>query len=262
MWIVLAVLGQAATILATPLSDWQNDPVTGASCSATRRYDVQGSPVEISIKRAFSSANPAGIILKFERRGAVNNGTDRQGNQSVAINPEPTITFAPSGLMLDLLYRGTISSGYVADLPTARYVEFTRSTTVTVDSGDGSSFSLPLGSPESVARSLDACRSRRIADWGLDEKQVIALLAKTTQSWFADVRYPPAAKRSGVQGVAVMIVSAGSNGKVSCRVVQSAGAPDLDEASCAAVVKRGSFPPTKISTTRYTVVSLRWALDN
>jgi len=66
------------------------------------------------------------------------------------------------------------------------------------------------------------------------------------QSWVTTDDYPPAALREERQGVSSIAWTINEQGRVeNCRVVASSGSPDLDEAACRLVTRRGRYSPAK-----------------
>ncbi|HWI85130.1 MAG TPA: TonB family protein [Sphingomonas sp.] len=66
------------------------------------------------------------------------------------------------------------------------------------------------------------------------------------QSWVTTDDYPPAALREEREGRVVIAWTINEAGRVeNCRVTSSSGSPDLDEASCRLVTRRGRYSPAK-----------------
>jgi protein TonB len=64
--------------------------------------------------------------------------------------------------------------------------------------------------------------------------------------WFSSDDYPPSALRAEAQGTVSMSFGIGPDGKVTnCRVTQSSGSSDLDDASCRLMIRRGRFTPAQ-----------------
>ena len=65
-------------------------------------------------------------------------------------------------------------------------------------------------------------------------------------SWVTTDDYPPAALREGRQGVVAISWQINEQGRVeNCQVTQSSGSPDLDDAACKLVTRRGKYTPAK-----------------
>lgn len=64
--------------------------------------------------------------------------------------------------------------------------------------------------------------------------------------WVTTDDYPPAALREERQGVSKLTWQINEQGRVeNCQVVSSSGSPDLDEAACRLIVRRGKYTPAK-----------------
>ncbi|WP_414712331.1 energy transducer TonB [Sphingomonas sp.] len=66
------------------------------------------------------------------------------------------------------------------------------------------------------------------------------------QSWVTADDYPPGALREERQGVSAIAWTVNEQGRVeNCRITASSGSPDLDEAACRLVTRRGRYAPAK-----------------
>lgn len=66
------------------------------------------------------------------------------------------------------------------------------------------------------------------------------------QSWVTEDDYPPGALREERQGVSAIAWTVNELGRVeNCHVTSSSGSPDLDEAACRVVTRRGRYAPAK-----------------
>jgi protein TonB len=66
------------------------------------------------------------------------------------------------------------------------------------------------------------------------------------QSWVTTDDYPPGALREERQGRVRIAWTVNEQGRVeNCHVVESSGSPDLDDASCRLVTRRGRYTPAK-----------------
>ena len=84
-------------------------------------------------------------------------------------------------------------------------------------------------------------------------------------SWQSADDYPPRALREEREGVTGFSVTVGTDGRVSgCSVTSSSGSPDLDEAACKLVQRRGRFNPATDGegqpTTGTWRSSVRWTI--
>jgi protein TonB len=65
-------------------------------------------------------------------------------------------------------------------------------------------------------------------------------------SWVSSDDYPPAALREERQGRVTIAFTINEQGRIeNCRVTSSSGSPDLDEATCRLVTRRGRYAPAK-----------------
>ncbi|MDZ3831463.1 MAG: TonB family protein [Sphingopyxis sp.] len=72
----------------------------------------------------------------------------------------------------------------------------------------------------------------------------ISSVAYAQPKYQANETYPAAALAAGAQGTAAFEIVVGKNGQPkSCRITQSAGHPDLDNATCEIMMRRGKFHP-------------------
>jgi protein TonB len=83
--------------------------------------------------------------------------------------------------------------------------------------------------------------------------------------WITNDDYPPAAMREGRQGTTRISWTINTAGRVeNCQVTSSSGSPDLDQAACTLLARRGRYSPAKdqngqpISSTSSR--SIRWQI--
>lgn len=63
-------------------------------------------------------------------------------------------------------------------------------------------------------------------------------------NWVTDADYPARAMREGKEGVTAVAWDINEQGRVeNCRVTSSSGTPELDEAACRALTRRGRYSP-------------------
>lgn len=73
-----------------------------------------------------------------------------------------------------------------------------------------------------------------------------AFLGVSSSVYGQNVDYPRKALKEGKEGTTTFTVRISDTGQPSnCVIVQSSGSPDLDEATCKTIVKRGRFAPAK-----------------
>lgn len=71
-----------------------------------------------------------------------------------------------------------------------------------------------------------------------------AVARGTPGDWFSEDYYPPAAKKSGIEGRVSVMLTVGVDGKVAdCRVTSSSGNSDLDDTTCKLAKRFGRFKP-------------------
>ncbi len=64
--------------------------------------------------------------------------------------------------------------------------------------------------------------------------------------WVTDADYPPRAQREEREGTSGIAWEINAEGRVeNCRVTSSSGSPDLDEAACRAITRRGRYTPAR-----------------
>jgi protein TonB len=91
--------------------------------------------------------------------------------------------------------------------------------------------------------------------------------ARNWRQWITTDDYPTAALRNDVQGLVVISVTIGTDGKVrSCLVTQSSGSKLLDDATCRLYTARARFAPARDAdgnpTTAQRTDRYRWQIPN
>jgi TonB family protein len=143
-----------------------------------------------------------------------------------------------------------------------QYDTLRKAKTARIDVGNGKSAEIALGAFDGVAPLLDKCRLRILREWGIDPARLVAL-PDGAGSWFKDDDYPAPARRRGARGRVAAAIEAGEDGVLkSCRVVVTSGVTELDDATCAIVLARGSLPPAKGKESRIAIIHINWTLQD
>lgn len=86
--------------------------------------------------------------------------------------------------------------------------------------------------------------------------------------WFSPDFYPPAAKRAGAQGRVSVLLTVGTDGRVSsCRVTSSSGNDDLDSTTCRLAQRSGRYKPAQDEngnpiSSEVRIPGVRWELKD
>lgn len=106
--------------------------------------------------------------------------------------------------------------------------------------------------PEGIDRALnilDQCRVSLAEYWKLDTASLARLktlpVARTPrQAWLTSFDYPDQAKTKQHSGTSIIIWNVNVDGVPSdCRILKSAGYPELDDAACKGILARARFDP-------------------
>lgn len=100
--------------------------------------------------------------------------------------------------------------------------------------------------PGAAVRTLRDCFDRTLGEWGVDvaRRATLQSLPVAINIPFYDGDYPDAALRDNAQGVAVIRLTVGADGRVSdCAAVRSSGNRELDYRSCQNFRAMGRFRP-------------------
>jgi protein TonB len=86
-------------------------------------------------------------------------------------------------------------------------------------------------------------------------------------SWVGPEDYPPAAQREERQGKVSIAFTINEQGRIeNCRVTASSNSPDLDEATCRLVTRRGRYAPAMDAsgnpTRQNAALTFRWQLPS
>lgn len=119
---------------------------------------------------------------------------------------------------------------------------------------------------DKLRAALADCRKVLLRHWGVD-LDALAAVATPPRSvdparWITADDYPRSARGKG--GTSVILWTVGTDGGVSsCRTVGRSGVPELDEAACAAITRRGRFEPARDARGRaipsYISRRVRWS---
>ena len=99
---------------------------------------------------------------------------------------------------------------------------------------------------ESAVRALRRCFEQTLAEWGIDMAARASLQSMPTATSvpFDDGDYPSAALRENAQGVTIVRLTIGTNGRISdCAIIRSSGNETLDQRTCQVYRREGRFTP-------------------
>lgn len=103
----------------------------------------------------------------------------------------------------------------------------------------------PTGMPKAI-EALSKCEADLLKTWGMDEVAQ-ASLAKAPErigNFFKADDYPTDLVDQGVQGTVGVVMNVDDHGQLTnCRIVETSGTPELDEATCGVLRKRAKFNP-------------------
>jgi len=99
------------------------------------------------------------------------------------------------------------------------------------------------------------------------DQSVDAQPAKNWKNWITTEDYPPGAIRENLQGLVVISVTIGTDGRVrSCVVTQSSGSRLLDDATCRLYTLRARFTPARDAdgnpTLAQRTIHYRWQIPS
>ncbi len=123
-----------------------------------------------------------------------------------------------------------------------------------------------------VISALNRCTDDLMIKWGGDpqaERQIVtpAKVSSDNPNWITLEDFPKIAVDQRHEGTTKIFWTIGLDGRAhDCRVVQSSGFSELDQASCAAILKRARYIPAKgagdTPVISHRTRLVRWALPN
>jgi TonB family protein len=115
--------------------------------------------------------------------------------------------------------------------------------------GAGSTVTVPTGGSAGVATAMTKCEEDLVKEWKIDPAELangFAAPAGDPRTWIKAADYPAEARAARKEGEGALLLRIEADGKVEqCRVIESTGTPQLDEAACALVKKRASYTAAK-----------------
>lgn len=158
---------------------------------------------------------------------------------------------------------------YIHHLDEERLVKLEQAQGVTID-GENVELHFPLTGLASVRKVLDDCMAGLLESWGFSRETQATLVSfpkpRHLTSFFSADDYPARAVSSGAIGYVDVLLTVGTDGKVSeCRVIRSSGHKELDDATCLKLRQRASFEPArdregKAVASPY-VTSIQWHVE-
>lgn len=125
-------------------------------------------------------------------------------------------------------------------------------TSVKLDFAKGGARSVAVPGMKAALTALETCQADLLKGWGVDpaERERYAGPSKTSfylgqpSRWITTDDYPASAVQARQQGTTTALWTIGIDGRVKeCRIVRSSGVAALDQATCAAIAKRGRYTP-------------------
>jgi len=141
-------------------------------------------------------------------------------------------------------------SKYRSSLTSTEYAEISGASSLTIDSKVARAV-FPISQMPDVKKTLDLCVSQLLESWGLsrDAQARLAVFPKPIgdeRSFFSSSDYPQSAVTSGAIGDIEAILNIDDTGKaVGCRLNQESGHKDLDQTTCAILMRRARYVPAK-----------------
>lgn len=114
------------------------------------------------------------------------------------------------------------------------------------------SYELPLADMPELSRTLDSCDVDLLESVGFSKQQQARVATPPTppdkETELPSGEYPKSAVMRGSTGQTSIVASIGADGRVNaCRVLKTAGNPELDKAACE-IVRRRKYVPAKDHT--------------
>lgn len=261
-----ALAGQAGGADAPPLKPvraW-NMEYADSMCVAARAYGDPAAPITIAFK-----PTPFGDVLQ-----GVVLGTKKQLGRPARVK----IDLLVAGRELDEQQNGTRVHFPNEDRAAITFY-FSReqfeslvgvpSFTVRASGSPPISVALAMGKP--VLAALRTCETDLLQHFGYDPAK-IAAIAKQAEGasagqWITNDDYPVSALNANRQGVSFIGWTISPAGRISdCRVLRSSGTPELDEAACNAIQRRGRYRPALDAAGNpvesYSTRNVRWQLPD
>ena len=144
------------------------------------------------------------------------------------------------------------------------------SSTMTVPIKTDLSATIVLESAPNALQALDTCRTDTLKSWSVDSVSASTIVKRPgaikPENWVQNRDYPEEALRKSIQGITELILTIGSDGRITdCRIVKTSGYDTLDRASCTALARpTHRFTPAENAAGQpvigWTWVSQRWHL--
>ncbi len=258
---------------ATPLNDWAVFRDDAQTCVASRFFNGPDGPFRVRVGTGIGGKTPDFVGVEFPadwasppptsiplgKSGPARPvlGADGQENGTLVVGgPAGRSWSADIRFNMDQ-YRGARSVN--AWVSRDAFDTLGAATTARINRPGGQAIDMAIG-PVPVA-ALRACRLHILTEWGVDPARLVEL-PDAAAGWFTDADYPAAARRQGAAGRTVAMLAIGEDGVIkSCRVVMSTGSSELDDATCAAVLLRGSFAPAPGKGERLAIIRTFWRLQ-
>jgi TonB family protein len=228
--------------------DYQKD-----MCLVTRPFGPAGASTIFAIKPAISMEGGGQTL--FVLASNVGGKGVRRG--------QATVMLQPSGVQRKIGYvswipKGTEFRGYEIDADADLVTAIGEATGLGVTAGKDS-FSFATGKMQPVFKALTACNENLFRSWGVDPAARAHPLGNPAY-WFPADSYPSDAKRRGVSGRSVVVITVSAEGRsAACRVAVKAD-PVLDDKTCELAMRNGRFEPAPGKSDRYAILAVRWAL--
>lgn len=222
--------------LRTASSRWRQGP--SKFCSATRDYDLDGSPLSLGVYAPFDQ-NFMQLVLVRRPWGTPLREKVRVEAGPVSIDTGVIKRYLADGqeaLLIDL------NKDLIAQIATAP--------TLSVFIGNAA-YAVKLDGLSAELSRMDDCHSRAWRMLGFDPAHIATIQERPTPAespanWLRPGDYPPAAEREGREGVVAALLNITADGQVAgCSILMGSGSADLDAGSCQIYLKRARYNPAR-----------------
>lgn len=245
----------------TPAGAWNID-YADSMCVAAHDYGEAAAPITIGFK-----PTPFGAMLTVAVVG-----TRRQLGQQGVVD----VKLAAPGRDFTEMAKATrvhLPTGDRAILTfyvTREKLEsLVGATTFTIAATGGPPITVALSMGKPVLVAMRVCEVDLLKHSGYDPAR-IAAIAKPAEGaakgeWINNADYPVSALRVKRQGITLIGWTISTEGRITdCRILKSSGTPELDQAACEGILKRGRYRPALDAAGKpvesYSTRNVRWRL--
>ncbi|WP_404372073.1 energy transducer TonB [Sphingomonas sp. MMS24-J45] len=223
------------------------------------KWTVEYGPSECILSRNYGTA-PDQTIVGFKPAalgGSLEVVMLAPGARTAYRRGKATLTLLPSNRVIESVYTayGLEKAGQtLTTINTDDDVsdELENAASVKLDFAKGGTQTVAVPGIKAAMAALETCQADLLKGWGVDptERERYAGPPKKAYTlgvparWITTDDYPASAVQARQQGRATALWKVGVDGRVKeCRIVKSSGVAALDQATCAAIAKRGRYTP-------------------